>query len=151
MSPPKGFHTVTPYLYVKDTKAAILFYAKAFAAKPLMVLPGPDGKIEHAEIQIGNGSVMIADERPEPPGSANKPLGPSAIHLYVGDVDAVFARAIAAGAKEVRAPADMPWGHRFAMITDPAGHTWSIATPMVEPDSKPAAQPPAEPKEDGFK
>ncbi|MBA3708030.1 MAG: VOC family protein [Planctomycetes bacterium] len=147
LAPPKGLRSVTPYIYVKDAKAAIAYYAKAFGAKPLYVVPNQDGTIEHAELLIGDGSIMLADEKPDQGMKSPATLGGStgAIHLYVSDVDAVFKRAIDAGAQVLQPPMDAPWGHRFAMVTDPYGHVWSIATP------KGTEAPEAAPVEDGFK
>ncbi len=133
-APPKGFRSVTPYLYVDDATAAIAFYVKAFDAEELYGYPNEDGAIVHAEIRIGEASIMIgdADVRPDTkPPQAGAPRS-SGVHLYVRDVDAVFAQAVAAGAKAVVPPADMPWGHRFALVMDPHGHAWSIATPGAD-------------------
>ena len=126
---PKGFHTVTPYLTVNDSARAIDFYKRAFGAQELYRVDGPDGKIAHAEIKIGDSIVMLSDEMP---GWSRSPqsLGGTAVNLflYVKDVDGVFTRAIAAGAKVAMPLSDMFWGDRFGQVTDPFGHIWSLAT-----------------------
>lgn len=139
MAPPKGFRSVTPYLYVDDAKAAIAYYVKAFDAEELYAYPNDDGGVIHAEIRIGEASIMIADAAIRADTSGPMVAAPrsAAVHLYVRDVDAVFAQAVAAGGTEMTPPTDMPWGHRFAMIKDPYGHTWSMATPG---DDAPAAE-----------
>jgi PhnB protein len=116
-----GYHTVTPMLNISGAEDAIAFYQKAFGAQERLRMPGPDGKIAHAEIVIGDSVVMIADVGSLPPTS-------SALHVYVPDCDALYSRAVAAGAN-VRTPLqDMFWGDRFGTVTDPFGITWSIAT-----------------------
>lgn len=126
---PTGFHTVTPHLCVQGAARAIEFYRKAFGAEELFRLPGPDGKLMHAEIKIGDSIVMLGDEFPEmcpePYAKGNLPV---TIHLYVSDCDAVFRRATEAGAKPTMPPQDMFWGDRYATVRDPFGHNWSIAT-----------------------
>jgi PhnB protein len=126
---PKGFHTVTPYLTVTDSSRAIDFYKRAFGAQELLRLDSPDGKVAHAEIKIGDSIIMLCDEMPGW-GRSPQSLGgtPVNIHLFVKDVDEVFNRAIAAGAKVAMPLADMFWGDRFGQVTDPFGHSWSIAT-----------------------
>lgn len=138
---PDGFHTVTPHLVCAGAADAIAFYKKAFNAADLMRLPGPQGKLLHAMIRIGDSAVMLVDEAvmlgDESPDSGSfgpKSLkgSPVTLHLYVEDVDAAFAQAIAAGA-EVKMPlADMFWGDRYGVLTDPFGHHWSIATHLHE-------------------
>jgi PhnB protein len=127
---PDGYHTVTPYLIVKGAAKAIDFYKKAFGATELMRFPGPDGRIGHAEIKIGDSPVMLADEHPEmgclSPQSGGKP-GVS-LCLYVGDVDALASRATAAGATVVRPVQDQFYGDRSGTFADPFGHVWTIAT-----------------------
>ncbi len=122
---PDGFHTVTVYLSVEGAARAIEFYTKAFGAKERMRLATPDGHIAHAEIAIGDSIVMLTDAVQEPVTSAS-------IYLYVDNVDAVYERAIAAGA-EARLPVtDMFWGDRFGSVTDPFGVRWNIATHIEE-------------------
>lgn len=125
---PEGFHTVTPHLVVKDSNAAIAFYTKAFGAKELFRMPGPDGKIMHAEIMIGDSHVFLADEFPDMGSCAPSGSSPVTIHLYVPDVDAVHAQAVAAGATAPMPVMDMFWGDRYGKVVDPFGHHWSIAT-----------------------
>ncbi len=126
---PKGFHTVTPYLTVTDSARAIDFYKRAFGAEELYRLDGPDGKIAHAEIKIGDSIIMLSDEMPGW-GRSPQTLGgtPVNIFLYVKDVDGVFNRAVAAGAKVGMPVSDMFWGDRYGQVTDPFGHSWSLAT-----------------------
>jgi PhnB protein len=127
---PDGYHSVTPYLIVKGAAAAIDFYKLAFGATELMRLPGPDGKVGHAEIRIGDSPVMLADEHPEVGAVSPQTLGGSPVHMliYVEDVDARFAQAIAAGAKELRPVKDQFYGDRSGTLKDPFGHMWTIAT-----------------------
>jgi PhnB protein len=128
---PEGHHAVTPHLVLNDAAAAIEFYKNAFGAAEVMRMPGPDGKsVAHAELTIGDSFLFLADQWP---GTS---LGPPSqfggttvsIHLYVQDCDALFNRAVAAGAQVVMPPMNMFWGDRFAKLTDPFGHSWSIAT-----------------------
>jgi PhnB protein len=128
---PEGFHTVTPHLVIRGAADAIEFYKKALGAQEVSRMAGPDGRVMHAELKIGDSIIFLADEMPNP-GSAKSPqtLGGSTatLHLYVPDVDATFNKAIAAGGKETMAVADMFWGDRFGTFTDPFGHSWGIAT-----------------------
>jgi PhnB protein len=127
---PDGYHTVTPYLIIKDAANAIEFYKKAFSAKELMRMPGPDGKVMHAEIKIGDSPIMISDECPEMNARGPQALGgsPISILLYVEDVDALTKQAAAAGAKIVRPVLDQFYGDRCGTVSDPFGHVWHIAT-----------------------
>jgi len=127
---PDGYHAVTPYLIVKDAAGAIAFYAKAFGAEERMRCPMPDGRMGHAEIQIGDSVVMLADEFPEMDAKGPDALGgtPVGICLYVNDSDAVFARAVAAGAKVLRPLQDQFYGDRSGTVIDPYGHKWTIST-----------------------
>jgi PhnB protein len=127
---PEGYHTATPYLIVKDAAHAIEFYKKAFGATELMRMPGPGGKIGHAEIKIGDSPIMLADEVPGMGFRSPESLGgsPISILLYVEDVDVVFSEALAAGAKIQRPVADQFYGDRTGGVTDPFGHVWYIAT-----------------------
>jgi uncharacterized glyoxalase superfamily protein PhnB len=127
---PDDMHTVTPHLTCDGAAAAIEFYKQAFGAVEGLRMPGPDGRLMHAMIRIGDSPVMLADEFPEWGGSGPKRLGgtPVTIHLQVPNADEVFQRALDAGA-EVKMPiADMFWGDRYGIVTDPFGHAWSIAT-----------------------
>jgi PhnB protein len=127
---PEGYHTATPYLIVKDAARAIEFYKKAFGATELMRMPGPGGKIGHAEIKIGDSPIMLADEVPGMGFRSPESLGgsPISILLYVENVDVVFSEALAAGAKVQRPVADQFYGDRTGGVTDPFGHVWYIAT-----------------------
>jgi uncharacterized glyoxalase superfamily protein PhnB len=127
---PEGFHTVTPHLLCAGALDAHEFYKKAFGAVEIGRMPGPGGKIMHAEIRIGDSRLMLADAFPE--YGSNGPLAlkgtPVFIHLYVNDADAVFQQAVAAGARPIMPLADMFWGDRYGQVEDPFGHRWSIAT-----------------------
>ena len=127
---PDGYPQVTPYLCVDGAAEAIEFYQEVLGATERMRMGGPDGKVGHAELQIGSGLVMLADEFPDMGQRSPKALGgsPVTVSLYVEDVDAVFARAIGAGATEVRPVADQFYGDRVGGFQDPWGHVWSVAT-----------------------
>jgi PhnB protein len=127
---PEGYHSVTPYLLIGGASAAIDFYVRAFGAVEGLRLTGPDGRIGHAEIRIGDSHLMLADEHPEMDFLGPQSRGGTCVtmHLYVSDADAVFARAIAAGAKELRPLCDQFYGDRSGAVTDPWGHVWSIAS-----------------------
>jgi PhnB protein len=127
---PDGYYSLTPYLVCKGAAKAIDFYAKAFGAQETVRMPGPDGSIAHAEVKIGNSMLMLADEHKERGHLSPESIGGTAcsIMLYAEDVDEVFNRALAAGAKAETPPADMFWGDRMGNIVDPFGHKWSIAT-----------------------
>ncbi len=127
---PEGYHTVTPYLTVNDAAGAIDFYRRAFGAQETVRMAGPPGKIGHAELKIGDSMIMLADEMPGSGCRAPQSLGGSCVNifLYVDDVDSVFKQAVNAGAKADMPPADMFWGDRFGRLTDPFGHSWSLAT-----------------------
>ena len=124
---PEGTHTLTPHLVVNDATKAIKFYEKALGASELYRMPGPGGKVGHAELQLGDSRFYIADEWPG--GALAAPKAASVgLHVYVADCDALFQRALAAGAKVVMPLTDMFWGDRFGQVRDPFGHVWSIAT-----------------------
>ncbi|HTY41815.1 MAG TPA: VOC family protein [Thermoanaerobaculia bacterium] len=125
---PDGYHTVTPYLIVRGAAAAIAFYEKAFDAVELVRMPGPDGRIGHAEIRIGNSPVMLADENPMSRGPGAFGGSPVSLLLYVEDVDATVARAVSGGAKIVRPVEVQFYGDRMGGIEDPFGHQWYVAT-----------------------
>lgn len=122
---PDGFHAVTPYFVVKGAAAAIDFYKKAFGAQELFRMPGPGGKIVHAEIIIGDSRLMLSDENAGPQGAA---ATSSSIFLYVEDVDTTFRQAVKAGGKETMPVQDMFWGDRTGKLTDPFGQRWHLAT-----------------------
>lgn len=127
---PKGHHSATPYLIVGGATAAIAFYEKAFGAKQVLSIGMPGGHVMHAEIRIGDSHVMLTDENPSWGSKSPLTLGgtPVSMMLYVKDVDAAFARAVAAGATAVMPPADMFWGDRYGKVIDPYGHHWGLAT-----------------------
>jgi PhnB protein len=125
---PDGYHTVTPYLCVRGAAKALDFYARAFGAQEKVRMPGPDGKVMHAEILIGDSMVMLGDENPQAKSPEAFGGTPVSVMLYVPDVDAVFKKATAAGAKTVAPPTDMFWGDRYGRLIDPFGHSWGIAT-----------------------
>jgi PhnB protein len=127
---PEGYHTVTPYLAVDDAAEAIEYYKKAFGAKEAVRMDTPDGKIGHAELEIGDSLVMLADPFPQASTKPPTELGgtSASIFMYVEDVDAVVKRAVDAGATITMEVADQFWGDRFGSVTDPFGHSWSIAT-----------------------
>jgi PhnB protein len=126
---PEGFHTVTPHLVVDGASDAIEFYTKAFGAQEIARFGGPRGKLMYASIRIGDSPVMLTDEFPQRgergPASGGSPV---TIHLFVPDADAVFAQAVAAGAKVIMPLEDTFWGDRYGKLEDPFGHIWSIAT-----------------------
>jgi PhnB protein len=127
---PDGYHAVTPYLFIKGAARAIEFYKKVFGATERMRLDMPGGMIGHAELVIGDSAIMLADEAPSmralsPPSIGGSPV---MIHLYVEDVDAVFNRAVAAGASVLHPLENKFYGDRSASIVDPFGHLWGIAT-----------------------
>jgi len=125
---PDGFHSITPYLTVDNAKEAVDFYKRAFDAKETVRMDGPDGKISHAELKIGDSILMVSDGMPG--ARTPRALGgtPVNIFLYVEDVDTVFNRARSAGAKVDAPLEDMFWGDRYGKLTDPFGHSWSVAT-----------------------
>jgi PhnB protein len=127
---PDGYHTATPYLIVKGAAQAIEFYKKAFGATESLRMAQPGGKVGHAEIRKGDSTIMLADEAPEVEARSPQTIGgsPVSILLYVEDVDAVFARAVAAGAVVQRPVADQFYGDRTGGVKDPFGHVWYIAT-----------------------
>lgn len=131
---PSGFHTLTPHLVIKDAKQAIDFYKKAFAAEELGCMLTPDGKVLHALIKIGDSMLMIADEMAQNKSPLTLGGTPVTIHVYVDDVDTVFNRALQAGASALMPVADMFWGDRYGILTDPFGHQWSVATHVQDLD-----------------
>ncbi|QDQ28114.1 VOC family protein [Chitinimonas arctica] len=136
---PEGYHSVTPYLTVSDGKAALDFYQRAFDAKVVMQMPGENGKVMHADILLGNSHVMLSDEFPDYGALSPKTLGgrSGTVMLYVEDVDAVVASAVAAGGVLERPVADQFYGDRVGMVRDPFGHGWHISTHIEDvPDSE---------------
>jgi uncharacterized glyoxalase superfamily protein PhnB len=127
---PEHYHTLTPYLTVRDATRAIEFYKQAFGATERGVMKGPDGKVMHAELMIGDSIIMLGDEFPEfgalsPQSTGGAGMG---LHIYVDGVDAAFDRAVKAGAEVEMPVMDQFWGDRYGKLKDPFGHKWSIAT-----------------------
>ncbi len=132
---PDGYTAITPYLVAEDAPALLDFLANGFGAVERMRLPMPDGSIAHAEVEIGGAAVML--------GSASAPDFPplaAQIHLYVDDVDAVYARAVSGGGTAIAEPEDQFYGDRIARVLDPAGNHWSIATHIAEVTPEEMAQ-----------
>jgi uncharacterized glyoxalase superfamily protein PhnB len=127
---PAGYHTVTPHLIVRGGTKALEFYRNAFGAEETARMPGPDGRLMHAEIRLGDSMVMLSDEFPEQGSKSPQSLGgcPSGIFLYVENVDAAFKRAVDAGCEVKMAPTDMFWGDRYCKLQDPFGFQWALAT-----------------------
>jgi PhnB protein len=127
---PDGYRGVTPYLCIKGAAEAIAFYQRAFGAVELFRLVAPGGKIGHAEIKIGDSPVMLADPCEEENFRSSQSLGgsPVGLHVYVADVDAVFAQAVVAGAKALKPVQDQFYGDRTGTLQDPFGHLWFLAT-----------------------
>ncbi len=148
---PEGMHSVTPHLICAGAAEAIEFYKKAFGAVEASRLPGPGGKIMHAQIRIGDSAIMLMDEQPEWGALGPRTLKgtPVTVHLYVEDADALVARAVKAGARVIMPVGDQFWGDRYGAVEDPFGHHWSIGThvrdvtqaEMVEAMKKMAQQP----------
>ncbi len=127
---PEGYHNVTPYLFVRSAASAIDFYKNAFGATEIMRMAGPNGRIMHAEIRIGDSIVMLADENPQTGMMSPQTIGGFSVslHVYVENVDAVIQKAVASGAKPLRPIKDQFYGDRSGSVLDPFGHMWSIAT-----------------------
>jgi PhnB protein len=127
---PAGYRTVTPYLILKGASAAIEFYRRAFDAEEVLRLSTPDGGVAHAEIKIGDSMLMCADEFPDMGFHSPKKYGgtPVGFAIYVPDVDAAFAKAVAAGAAVKRPVQDQFYGDRTGQVEDPFGHSWTLAT-----------------------
>ena len=130
MTIPQGMHSVTPHLVCAGAAQAIEFYKQAFGAIEKGRMPGPDGRLMHAAVKIGDSTVMLVDEMPQWGALGPKSLkgSPVTIHLYVEDVDSFVARAVKAGAKVTMPLADQFWGDRYGKLEDPFGHHWSVAT-----------------------
>jgi PhnB protein len=135
---PDGYPRVTPYLHVDGASKAIDFYRTVFGAKERMRMAGPDGRIGHAELEIGNSMIMVADEHPDMNIRGPKSIGgtPVTVLVYVEDVDRAFERALKAGAKELRPVENQFYGDRSGQFEDPFGHHWNVATHVedVPPD-----------------
>lgn len=132
---PEGFHAVTPVIVLKDSRKAIDFYKKAFGAVEKCVMPGPGGKgVMHAELTIGDSTIMLGDENPNCASKSAEKLGgsPVSFYLYVNDVDAAFRRALAVGGISKMPVQDMFWGDRVGSVDDPFGHSWMLATHIAD-------------------
>jgi PhnB protein len=127
---PEGYHSVTPYLSIKGAAAAIDYYKEVFGATELFRMGGPDGKVGHAEIKIGNSPIMLADEYPDMEFVSPQTLGgtPIGLMIYVDDADTMFKHAISRGAKEVKPLQNQFYGDRSGTLKDPFGHVWTVAT-----------------------
>jgi PhnB protein len=127
---PEGYHSIQPYLYIRGAAEAIAFYKQAFDATVRFSMPGPDGRIAHAELDFGDSVIMLADEAPGRGVHSPAHYGgaPFSLAYYVEDCDAVYHRAVAAGAKSIREPADQFYGDRSAGVEDPFGFQWYLAT-----------------------
>jgi PhnB protein len=126
---PEGYHSITPQLTCRDAARAIDFYKSVFGAQEVMRMPDPSGKVMHAEMKIGDSRFMLNDEFPGMAVAPN-PNAPhsSSLFVYTEDVDALFNRAVKAGAREDMALSNMFWGDRYGKFTDPFGHQWGVAT-----------------------
>lgn len=131
---PEGFHTVTPHITVKDAAQALDFYKAAFGAEEVVRMPGPGGKVMHAEIRIGDSRMLLNEEFPEMDVKGPKAFGgsPVTLHLYVEDADGLVKQAADAGAKITMPVQDTFWGDRYGRLEDPFGHQWAIATRVRE-------------------
>jgi PhnB protein len=127
---PEGYSTLTTYLAVDDAAAALDYYRRAFGAEERVRMHGPDGKVGHAELQIGDSKLMLSDPIPQSSTKPPKEIGgtSASVFMYVENVDAVVEKAVEAGATVTMEVEDQFWGDRFGTITDPFGHVWSIAT-----------------------
>lgn len=138
---PDGYRSVTPHIVIRDAAKAIEFYKKAFNAEENYRMPGPGGKLMHAEIRIGDSIVMLADEMPDMGSKSPQALGgtPGGLMIYTKDVDAMFQQAVKAGATVEMPVSNMFWGDRYGKLRDPFGHSWAIATHVedVPPEEMP--------------
>lgn len=127
---PDGYHSVQPYMMFKNCSEAIAFYTRAFGAKEKFRMPNADGRIMHAEIQIGDSVIMMADEAPQIEAFSIDHFGGSPVSLliYTEDCDAMYKEALQAGAQSLREPADQPYGDRMSGVKDPFGYRWYIST-----------------------
>ena len=135
---PDDYQRVTPYLYIDGAGTAIDFYCSVLGARERMRMPAPDGRIGHAELEIGDSDIMLADANPDMDVRSPRSIGgtPIALHVYVEDVDSVFGQAVKAGAKQLRPVENQFYGDRSGQFEDPFGHRWNVATHVedVPPD-----------------
>lgn len=129
---PKGYNSITPYLIIKGAAQAIEYYKRVFGATEIMRMPGPNGQVGHAELQIGDSHIMLADENPSMgqghTSATTIGASPVSLYLYIQDVDKVFDRAVAEGAKVLKPVQDQFYGDRSGFLQDPFGHLWGLAT-----------------------
>lgn len=127
---PQGYHSVQAYLIFKSTVEAIAFYSRAFGASERLCMKGPDGRVQHAEVQIGDSCVMMADENPDLQAFAPAHFGgsPVSMLIYTEDCDAIYRKALDSGAVSLREPTDEPYGARMGGVQDPFGYKWYLAT-----------------------
>ena len=127
---PKGYHTITPYLVIKGAAKAIDYYKKVFDAKVVVRMDGPNGTVGHAELEIGDSRIMLADENPQMGNRSAESIGgsPVSLYVYLPDCDKVVAKAQTEGAKILKPVADQFYGDRSGFIQDPFGHLWGVAT-----------------------
>ncbi|HKQ20692.1 MAG TPA: VOC family protein [Nitrososphaeraceae archaeon] len=142
---PKDYHSITPALIVKNGDEAIEFYKNGFGVEERSRMKGPDGRVAHAELKLGDSVFMLSDEYPEMKCLSPKTIGgsPVSMYVYVDDVDSIFNKAISAGAKVLDPVKDQFWGDRHGRLEDPFGHLWSIAThkkDLSEEEMKKAAE-----------
>jgi PhnB protein len=132
---PQGYHTITPSLVVREAEKAIEFYKKALGADETLRMPGPDGRIMHAELRIGDSMIMLSDEMPSMGSKSPKAYGgtPVGFYVYVENVDAAWKRAVDVGANPVMPLADMFWGDRTGCLEDPFGHRWWLSQHVADP------------------
>jgi PhnB protein len=135
---PKGYNSVTPYLIIKGAAKAIDYYKNVFGATEVVRMAGPDGRVGHAELQIGDSHIMLADEFPEMGHRSAESIGASPVSLlvYIPDCDKVVAKAVAGGAKVLKPVEDQFYGDRSGFIQDPFGHLWGIATHIEDVSPK---------------
>jgi PhnB protein len=139
---PQGFHTLTPHMVVRNAEQAIEFYQKAFGAELLGKMLTPDGKVMHALLKVGDSMLMLSDEFPQMGALSPQSTGGTAVtlHVYLDNVDAAFARAVAAGAAVKMPLMDQFWGDRYGIVSDPYGHQWSMATHVRDMSQEDMAQ-----------
>jgi PhnB protein len=139
---PSGYHSVTPYLAIRDAKSALDFYARAFGAELVLKLDMPDGKVAHAEVRMGDSILMLSEENPDWGNRSPQALGgsPVSLMIYLPDVDVAFARALAAGAEQVRPVEDQFYGDRSGTVKDPFGYQWTLATHIEDVSTEEAQQ-----------
>jgi PhnB protein len=137
---PEGYNSITPYLIIKGAAQAIEYYKKVFGATEVVRMDGPDGKVGHAELQIGDSRIMVADENPTMGqghvSAASIGASPVSLYFYCPEVDRVIERAVAAGAKVLKPAQDQFYGDRSGFIQDPFGHLWGVATHIEDVSPK---------------